>query len=351
MQFAKRAFYQSIQLAPLSLLKQLDPNRLLLPYHHLVSDAPVPHIKHLYPFKGIAAFEQDLDYLLQHFTPVTLPEVIRSVQEQRPLSPYSFLLSFDDGLRQVKDFIAPMLYRKGIPGAFFLNTGFLDNKLLFYKFKISLLIEALQQTTYSHAVLTAVGAILPGQPAGGRDAVIAALRRITWHNRHLADEAGALLEITFDDYLSKEKPFLESAEVQQLIDQGFGIGGHSIDHPYYTQLTLEEQLHQTCTSVNDLAVQFQLPYKAFAFPHSDAGVSRSFFDTVFDPAMPLLDIVFGTANHRRDIHPAILHRFNCERPHISIQQAVKGVLLYDVVKRRLLPADISRNPVAEPDKK
>jgi peptidoglycan/xylan/chitin deacetylase (PgdA/CDA1 family) len=327
MSLVKNVFYSAAQLLPLAVLKQRRPGSLLLPYHHLVSDAPVPHIKHLYPWKGSRDFEKDLDYLLRRFKPVTLQDVIQSLKTGQSLPTGSFLLTFDDGLRQIKDIVAPMLLRKGAPAAFFLNSAFLDNKNLFYKFKLSLIIESLQTSNHSKATLDQLCAYLQTDEAS----IIPAIRKITYTTRGQADEIAALLGISFTQYLSEIKPFLTSEEVRILLQQGFAIGGHSIDHPYYSQLTLEEQLFQTRQSVDFLVQQFQLPYRAFAFPHTDAGVSRIFFNTLLEGPDPL-DVIFGTGNQRRDFNPKILHRFNCERPSVSINAAVKGILLLNRIQ-------------------
>lgn len=320
MSLAKNAFYSAVQLLP---IKMLQNGGLLLPYHHLVSNKDVPHIKHLYPFKNIRAFEQDLDYLLKHFTPVTLQDVIAAVKSGQPLPARSFLITFDDGLREITENIAPLLLKKGVPAAFFLNSAFLDNKELFYKFKISLITEAIQTGEHSAAALAKLSTVL-----GNPSELVPAVKKISYHNRHLAEEAGVALGLSFTDYLRQQRPFMTLEEVGKLVQQGFAIGGHSVDHPYYSQLTLEEQLAQTRDSVNFLTGHFHLPYRAFAFPHTDAGVSRTFFDTVLEGADPI-DVIFGTANHKQDISPRILHRFNCERPAVSIGAAVKGILLYN----------------------
>ncbi|MBO9154218.1 polysaccharide deacetylase family protein [Chitinophaga sp. GCM10012297] len=339
MQFKKRLFYTLSTACPIGLLQKAPASRLLLPYHHLVSDRDVPHIAHLYPYKGTKAFEEDLDYLLKHFNPVSLEEVIAAKRENRPMRGNSFLLTFDDGLREVTETIAPMLRRKGVPGVFFLNSAFLDNRSLFYKFKVSLAIDALRKQTPGRSVETALAEAL--QAPQGEDAEIS-LRRITWRSRTLADKAGEILGLDFDAYLKHERPFMTLDEVGELVKQGFSIGGHSIDHPYYKELSLEEQVGQTLGSVDVLANRFGIGYRVFAFPHTDAGVSRAFFKTVLEGENPL-DLVFGTGNQQRDMLPGILHRFNCERPYVPIGESVKGILLLnglkalagrDVVKRR-----------------
>lgn len=322
MSFAKRAFYTAARLLPIKILQHPLPAQLLLPYHHLVGDVPVPHVKHLYPYKSTKAFEQDVDYLLRHFKAVTLEEVIQSVRSHTPLPKNAFLLTFDDGLREVAEVIAPILHRKGAPAVFFLNPAFLDNKTLFYKFKISLLIEALRNNKYPPELL---GRIMDILEAPGMD-IVDAIKQINYQRQVLADVIGGILGVSFTDYLAQQRPFMTTPEVQQLLLQGFAIGGHSVDHPYYTALSLEEQLAQTRDSVNFLVEKFNLPYRVFAFPHSDAGVSRAFFDTLFNDPAPM-DLIFGTANQQHDIYPGILHRFNCERPAVPIDEAVKGILL------------------------
>lgn len=336
----------------LSPLKSALPRRLLLPYHHLVTDEQVPHVKHLYPYKGVAAFEKDIDYLLKHFKPVTLQEVIAGIRRQTPLPEHSFLLTFDDGLRQVAEVIAPMLYKKGVPAAFFLNSAFIDNQSLFYKFKISLLAEALQHGQYSAATMRAFGEALSGGErqilknevsASDQHALIKTVKGITYTNRAVVDAAGAVLGISFDDWQAEHKPFMSSAQVKKLVEEGFGIGGHSIDHPYYRELTLDEMLRQTTESVDFVVNRFDLDYRAFAFPHSDAGIPRAFFERLLQAPAPAMDVVFGTNNQRRDIDPRILHRFNCERPGIPIAAAVKGILAYNRLQGLRGKQDIRRD--------
>lgn len=322
MSLVKSVFYSAAQLLPLAVLKQRHPGNLLLPYQHLVGDEPVPHIRHLYAYKGVQAFERDLDYLLRRFTPVGLPDVLHALKTNSPLPAGAFLLSFDDGLREVKDRIAPILLRKGVPAVFFLNSAFIDNRNLFYRFKLSLIIDALLYT--DPATRQQLAAYL--QCDADHHHLIATVKRITYKTKGMADEAGSILGLSFSKYLSDVQPFLTLEDVGILLEQGFAIGGHSIDHPYYSELTLDEQLFQTRQSVDFLVQHFKLPYRVFAIPHTDAGISDIFFNTLLEGPDPI-DIIFGTANQRTDISPRILHRFNCEHPLFKINSTIKGVLL------------------------
>jgi hypothetical protein len=95
------------------------------------------------------------------------------------------------------------------------------------------------------------------------------------------------------------------------LQQGFTIGSHSIDHPRYATLSVEEQLYQTRASLRWLAERFPLRYRAFAFPHSDAGVPMTFFRVLFDEGT--LDVSFGTGGMLPHFFARNFSRFTMEK--------------------------------------
>jgi len=137
----KQFFYAASSILPLSFLKKTSQVSTLLPYHHTVSDRELLHIKHLYAFKSISQFKSDLDYLLKNFVPISPEQLVEKVNRDEQKRDNTFLLTFDDGLRECEEIIAPILKEKGVPAIFFINPAFIDNKELFYRFKISLVIE------------------------------------------------------------------------------------------------------------------------------------------------------------------------------------------------------------------
>ncbi len=134
----------TIKFFPVELLTKITGKNTIFPFYHIVSNDKVPHVEHLYPIRTTQKFEQDLDFFLNHYTPIEIDDIIDSTLHGKPLKKNSFLLSFDDGLSEVYDIIAPILLRKGIPAIFFINSGFIDNKDLFFRYKASILIEKLK---------------------------------------------------------------------------------------------------------------------------------------------------------------------------------------------------------------
>lgn len=123
------------------LLMKLTGKNVIFPFYHSVSDSYLAHIHHLYHPKTTKQFISDLDFLLKHYCPMDINEVISFRDSSKKRSKPGFFLSFDDGLKEFYEIIAPVLLKKGIPAACFLNSGFVDNKDLFYRYKASLLCE------------------------------------------------------------------------------------------------------------------------------------------------------------------------------------------------------------------
>ena len=142
------------------LLKGLAPKGTLLPYHHTVSSRFLPHIGHLYNYKNETQFCDDLDYMLRYYNAVSLDEVVDSISKTGRTPKNAFLLSFDDGYKEIYTTIAPILQKKGIPAVFFLNPSFIDNKSLFYRCKISLMIGEVKKTFASPGLLKIFAEVL-----------------------------------------------------------------------------------------------------------------------------------------------------------------------------------------------
>jgi peptidoglycan/xylan/chitin deacetylase (PgdA/CDA1 family) len=73
----------------------------MIPYYHIVSDAEILHVKYLYKNKTVKQFREDIDFLLKNFSPMGLLEILTFMNADRPLPEKVFLLTFDDGFREI----------------------------------------------------------------------------------------------------------------------------------------------------------------------------------------------------------------------------------------------------------
>jgi peptidoglycan/xylan/chitin deacetylase (PgdA/CDA1 family) len=199
-----------------------------------------------------------------------------------------FHLSFDDGLKECSEIIAPVLIKKGVPATFFVNPGFIDNQRLFHKYKASLILGKLKETTDLNAEK-----ILTKQNLNG-DLILKA----TIFQESFLDEAAVLLEINFGDFLAKHKPYLTTEQLLNLKELGFSIGAHSFNHPEFWKISEDEQLNEVKKSMDWLVEKINPEIKAFSFPFTDSGVSLKVLETL--KSENICDLTFGTAGIKYD---------------------------------------------------
>lgn len=297
----------------------------LLPYYHMVSDEFVPHVSPLYAFRSVAEFERDLEFLQRRRRAISLPEFLASFEKTGSLPPNTFLLTFDDGFREMHDVVAPILKSKGIPAVFFLTSATAENRQLCLHQKISLLIVA-RRTATAKFPDAEVNRILAGAGLRAGD-VEASLRAIPWGAQSVLDQLGPLCGVDFDSYARERQPFLTNAQVKSLLRDGMDIGAHSIDHPKYADIPLAEQLRQTRESMRSLENEFALKRRVFAFPHTDSGVSMNFFATVIGENT--VEATFGTGAPAQDSARMSFQRFSMEKA----AQPAPSVLAHQSLRR------------------
>ena len=283
---------------------------VFLPFYHTVSDHSLPHIQN-YPYRNKKKFEQELDYFLKYFKPVSLEELISTPNPKAKI----FHLTFDDGLRECADIIAPALLRKGIPATFFINSGFVDNKDLFHRYKASLILNHLNEFPDSQTELF----LKKNGLAGER------ILRATFDQNDILDETADMLDIDFGAFLKKEQPYLTSGQVKELHKQGFSIGGHSHNHSEFWKMKMKEQLKQVQKSMEWVHKRIDQNIKAFSFPFTDDGIKLKLLKKIKEQAV--CDITFGTAGLKYDSFETHFQRVPMEQNQ-NVEHFLKAEFMY-----------------------
>jgi len=273
----------------ITVFQAITKQKIALPFYHAVAEQPLPHIQHLYTMKTVKEFQKDLDFLLKHFEPIDAETLHHfHIQKIAPRKPV-FHLTFDDGLKEIYDIVAPILLQKGVPATFFVNSGFVDNKTLFYRYHASLAVEELLQK----GILTQL--------------LKTEILSCSYHNKN--DLFLYFSQQQVDNFLKNEKPYLTVEQIQTLSAQGFTIGAHSVDHPYYYEIPYDEQVLQTLRSLEFVSSIVNQKLRLFAFPFTDFNISKQFFEEL----KPFVDLSFGTANLKNDEIPFNYQRIEGEK--------------------------------------
>ncbi len=303
-------------LVPDFFFKQKTDIDIIFPFYHTVSDAPPQHLKHLYPLKSIQEFKNDLEYLIENYEPIDFSDILLYFEGKKNIKKKSFFLTFDDGLSEIYHTIAPILKQQNIPAIFFVNSSFIHNKDLFYRYKVSIIIDEIKNNPQKQI---SAKKILTDNQIFSKN-VEKALLQITFSNQHILDEIYNSFNKKFSDYLIKEKPYLTNNQLTELQKEGFIIGGHSANHPRYEQLSINEQLAETTESINFVKENFPSKYTTFAFPFTDNEVSLDFFNKLFNENK--IDLTFGTAGIKHDTFEKNIQRIPMENG-FSAKQTIK----------------------------
>ena len=269
------------------------PLDYFLPVYHSVSNDDQPHLKHIIKYKSVEEFEKELDLMLRYFDFVDWDNFKKYQLGEKKAKKKIALLTFDDGLRDFYDIVAPLLEKKGVFAINFINPQFIDNKDLMFRCKASLIIEELHKS--ERAILEIGTHFKIKNPT--LKSVSKKINLINYLTQSDLDVVGNLLNLNFNDFLNSQKPYLSTSQLESLHNRGFGIAAHSWDHPLYFELSHEDQINTTTRSIRFIEERKYLS-ECFAFPFTDFGIKKDFFEELF--AKTNLFCSFGSAGIKTD---------------------------------------------------
>jgi peptidoglycan/xylan/chitin deacetylase (PgdA/CDA1 family) len=314
-----RAWRYAFEEMPLALAQRLAASGVVAPCYHLVSDRPPIHVKYLYECRAVAEFEAELDLLLRYFKPLSLEDLARAIREHGRPPDGSLFLSFDDGFREVTEQIAPICLAKGVPATFFLNTGFLDNQALFFRHKASILAHRCSVLGRKRSS----DALRRLEAWAGVQAPEEVFLSLTYQQTEMLNQCGEVLGVDFGSYLRAEKPYLTGEQVEDVRRKGFDVGGHSVDHPLYADLSLDERLTQTRRCMTEIGRRFPAKVKGFAFPFGSDGGSPELHRTIL--AEGTADLIFYCGSEPGVESERLVQRFGVEQRHAQpLTQLLRG---------------------------
>ncbi len=306
----KIAYYGTIPL-PFRWLRSASGQFFIFPFYHFVGEGHPPHVRHLYPPVSPEQFRMDLEFLLKHYRPATVHDLKEFLKGGKKSNKPLFFLSFDDGLKECFEVVCPILKSRGISAAFLINPGFVDNKALFHRFKNSLIIDRLMKAS-SPLLLKKIGGLL-GNSGSGLPEYIKRIQHLKQEDNGIRDQVARLLDLRFEAFLEKEKPYLTLEQLKKMESEGFLIGGHSMNHPLFSELEKHERIEQIAGSMRFIEEHFSPELNAFAFPFTDAGVPGSVFRYI--EGSEKIDLSLGTAGLKRDCSPKHIQRIPMDDLH------------------------------------
>jgi peptidoglycan/xylan/chitin deacetylase (PgdA/CDA1 family) len=312
---------------PISMYRFFIPRDVIGLFYHMVSDKAVPHTKHLYPHRDVNMFEEDLIYIKENYKLLSFTDLISG---QSPVSrggkPAVFL-SFDDGFSECYSLVRPLLLKHDLPCMFFITTNFIDNAQMYYRNKVSLCIDRLNNLGLDERMnkLVRISDRYDVKLSSG-DSFVRWIKSIT--DDSLIDEICLILNIDIGSYLSEYKPYMRSEHINRLVSDGFTIGAHSQRHQKLGRLTHEEievEIVGSCDYLRDIT---GVDYVPFSFPNTATGIDRDYLHSILKQHTSIR-LLFDAKGLERD-RKFIFNRIWVESPKLnaggreSLQQVIKS---------------------------
>jgi peptidoglycan/xylan/chitin deacetylase (PgdA/CDA1 family) len=271
---------------------------VMMPFYHAILPEPQPHFRQLYSIPTPEDFRNDMLFLLKHFEPVQTEELLNWTLAGRPKRKPALWLSFDDGFKCVYDYTVPILEELGIPATFFINPAFVDNKSFLYRLTTSLILDKIEKNKPDKTQEKEINELLFDWGYQGGE-MKKNIKHVSYIDKPVLKKIAGVLDMDTDQIISDAAPYMTTEQLKTLVDKGFDIGSHSIDHPLLSEMHPIDRWNQIEESMDWVQENFKQKHRLFAFPFTDYGLKREFFNRLFEPGNELVDMSFGTAGFRR----------------------------------------------------
>jgi len=212
-------------------------------------------------------FDQQVRWLKRNFDPIA-PRDIDTVMRARPGR--HVLVTFDDGYADNYLAAFPILKSHGVPGTFFVATGFVDDPAMPWWDEIAWMIRSSARTSVS--VPGFVDEPVVFDPPD-RERAIRALLRV--YKGLPSDRAPAYVEALAGALeTGKPPPHVMDAKslwmtwdmLREMVAGGMTIGGHTVNHPILARMSRDRQAEEISGCEQRLRDELGIPMHAFAYP-------------------------------------------------------------------------------------
>lgn len=227
----------------------------------------------------LARFERLLDEVVSQFRVVPLDDAAVRLQARR-LPRRAACITFDDGYADWMSGAVPALRKRNLHATFFITTGQFGNGAPLWH-------ERIQAAVLAHpGTVLDMGMPSLAQPSlatvADRQALVVRLEEeFKYLTLSARDSALARLEAAAG-VRPESLPRMSEAQLRDLHSQGFGVGGHTVNHPILDYCNKTELLEEVAGVREQLAGIVGGPISGFAYPNGrpNADFSRHHVEAV-----------------------------------------------------------------------
>jgi len=214
-------------------------------------------------------FEGALRFLVTHYTPVRLEDVLAGT-DGRELPSRAVLVTFDDAYASVLEVAAPLCRKYGVPAIYFVNASFLNNQRLAPDNLICYAANTKGMETINAAVHTVKGAEFT--PLHSLTEVFSRfLPFITLTERETFLESLRCLAGISEANLAKEAAlYMTTEQLCSLASFDFELGNHTYSHVHCRRLSQSELGQEIDRNKAELEALSGTKVRAFSQPYGSS---------------------------------------------------------------------------------
>lgn len=217
-------------------------------------------------------FDSQIAYVSRNFHAVGMDDVLRARREGRALPPDSVMITFDDGYLDNHDVALPILRRHGVPATFFITTGYLTDRRLFWWERVHRFVKA-SQAREARLEYPAPETLDLSSPEAKARAKRRLTRIIKDHEaldvERFLDGVRAAFGVAWTDDDSRrhgDRALMTWDQVRALRAAGMSIGSHTCSHRVLQTLTPGDLKAELGTSRATLEEKLGEPITTIAYP-------------------------------------------------------------------------------------
>lgn len=298
-----------------------------------------------YASRGIAVtpkgFERQVRYLAKHYAVMSLDEAVACLHNGKPLPHNAVAITFDDGYHD--NYTAFRILRAhGACATFFLTSNCLDDREVFWVSEVRHLILRTAQPVLKLAGHNGAETTWPLQTLEAREAAVSQVTRLI--KSCTIAEREVVLQTLRETLADVDQPFdgpqlmLSSGQVQDMLDGGMSIGGHTLTHANLPSAGLVDARHELLQCRRDLQQRFGMGVMPMAYPNGGANVyvteeiQRLARETGYDSAWTsssgfvdeTTDLFRGPRVGVSESLVQLIHEFEGDRLRSRLSAAVRG---------------------------
>lgn len=214
-------------------------------------------------------FDRQMRHLKRNFDVIGLCELQRALSEIGSRRSRFAMVTFDDGYRDNFEVAFPILKSHGLPGVFFIATGFLDHAHPAWWDEVAWMINSatVKELRLSDRWTCSPLTLTDRSRAEAIRELLAVCYRL-----HDDDRAGFLNELS--ERCGTGRAAEELADclwmnwdmIREMRSEGMSIGAHTVTHPVLSRLSYEDQCRELSQSRMRLEQELNEPVTALSYP-------------------------------------------------------------------------------------